>query len=62
MELPVSKVTSCTFGGLLLDTLYVTTSSRDLSEQELGNQPYAGFVLSVKNLGVHGIPSNLFNL
>lgn len=52
VEFPVSKVTSCTFGGLLLDTLYVTTSSRDLNEQELRDQPLAGFVLSVKGLGV----------
>lgn len=62
MKLPVSKVTSVTFGGFLLDTLYVTTSSRDLSQQELEEQPLAGYVLSVKGLGVHGLLSNSFIL
>ena len=60
VKLPVPKVTSCTFGGPLLDTLFVTTSSRGLSKEELKKQPHAGYVFAVKGLGVHGLPTNLF--
>jgi len=40
--LPVSQVTSCTFGGDGLSTLYITTSQLDLSAAELADQPDAG--------------------
>ena len=32
MELPVNKVTACTFGGEGLDRLYITTSRENLSD------------------------------
>ena len=60
VELPVKGVTSVAFGGPLLDTLYVTTSSRDLTPQEEAEQPYAGYVFAVHGLGVYGLIANSF--
>ncbi|XP_017787470.1 PREDICTED: regucalcin-like [Habropoda laboriosa] len=62
VELPVKKVTSCTFGGSLLDTLFVTTSSRDLTKEEQVEQPHAGYVFAVRGLGVHGLVANSFKV
>ena len=42
VELPVSNVTSCAFGGKNLDQLYITTASVGLSEEQKEEQPYAG--------------------
>lgn len=42
IQLPVSNVTSCAFGGKNLDELYITTASVGLSEEEKKEQPYAG--------------------
>ncbi len=39
IELPVTKVTACTFGGLRLDELYITTSREGL---EAGDEPTPG--------------------
>jgi sugar lactone lactonase YvrE len=41
----VSQVSSCTFGGDLLSTLYITTSRQDLPE---GDEPDAGAVYAVQ--------------
>lgn len=60
IELPAKKVTSCTFGGPLYDTLFVTTSSRGMNEQQLAQQPYAGYIFAVKGLGVRGFIANSF--
>lgn len=62
IELPVTKVTSCTFGGPLLDTLFVTTSSRDLTKKELTEKPYSGYVFAIKGLGVYGLVANSFKI
>ena len=42
VQLPVSKVTSCTFGGTDLNELYITTASVGLNDIELERQPHAG--------------------
>ena len=42
VHLPVSLVTSCAFGGVELDELYVTTARGVLSEAELHDQRTAG--------------------
>ncbi|OAD58558.1 Regucalcin [Eufriesea mexicana] len=60
VKLPVTKVTSCTFGGPLFNTLFVTTSSRDLTEKELAEEPFAGYVFAVKGLNVYGLAANSF--
>lgn len=44
IELPVSNVTACTFGGPDLRTLYITTSRQGLADNE---QPQAGAVFVV---------------
>ncbi|CAK9817796.1 Rgn [Anthophora plagiata] len=62
VKLPVAKVTSCTFGGHSLNTLFVTTSSRDLTKEEQTEQPHAGYVFAVQGLGVHGLVANSFKI
>ncbi|HEY8457863.1 MAG TPA: SMP-30/gluconolactonase/LRE family protein [Actinopolymorphaceae bacterium] len=52
VELPVSQVTACTFGGSDLDELYITTSRHGLPE---GEQPEAGAVFAISP-GVRGLP------
>ncbi|MBO0864382.1 MAG: SMP-30/gluconolactonase/LRE family protein [Mycobacterium sp.] len=52
VELPVSQVTACTFGGTNLDQLFVTTSQQQI---EPGSQPAAGALFSA-NVGVRGVP------
>ena len=56
LELPVRKVTACTFGGLGLDRLYVTTSREGLDP---GEEPLAGS-LFVADLGTKGLPARPF--
>ncbi|URN96468.1 MAG: SMP-30/gluconolactonase/LRE family protein [Candidatus Pristimantibacillus lignocellulolyticus] len=59
VSVPASQVTSCTFGGTELDTLYITTARVGLSEEELLKQPDAGGLFSIK-LGIKGTPANTF--
>ena len=54
IPLPVSKVTSCTFGGEALDDLYITSASIDLSEKENTEQPLAGCLFVIRNSGFRG--------
>ena len=42
LQLPVSKVTSCAFGGSNLNELYITTASIGLNDIEAERQPHAG--------------------
>jgi sugar lactone lactonase YvrE len=53
VQLPVSKVTSCTFGGADLNELYITTASVGLNDIELERQPHAGklFKLTTQEQG-----------
>ncbi|MGH3447749.1 MAG: SMP-30/gluconolactonase/LRE family protein [Nocardioidaceae bacterium] len=57
VELPVTRVTACTFGGADLDTLFITTSRTGIPE---GEQPAAGALFSV-NPGVTGLAALPFN-
>lgn len=59
--LPVSQVTSCTFGGDKLNDLYITSARTGLSEIELKEQPLAGSLFVVKNCGYHGLPAVAFD-
>lgn len=54
IDLPVSKVTSCAFGGTNLDTLYITTASDGLSDEQKQAQPLAG-ALFAANVGIKGL-------
>ena len=53
VQLPVSKVTSCAFGGTDLNELYITTASVGLNDIELERQPHAGklFKLTTQEQG-----------
>ena len=53
VQLPVSKVTCCTFGGADLNELYITTASVGLNDIELERQPHAGklFKLTTQEQG-----------
>ena len=59
--LPVSRPTSVAFGGADLRTLYITSASVDLSENEKGAQPFAGALFSIQTQ-VMGLPSQRFIL
>lgn len=52
---PVSRVTSCVFGGRNLTDLYVTTASAGLTNEELRLQPLAGGLFVIKGLSCKGI-------
>lgn len=56
--LPVERVTSVTFGGPLLDVLYITTMKFGLNETELRKQPLAGSTFAITNLGSRGTINN----
>lgn len=57
--LPVSKPTMCAFGGPHLDTLYVTSQSDGLTDEQRAAQPLAGKLLSFTP-GVRGLPTAAF--
>jgi sugar lactone lactonase YvrE len=59
IALPVTRPTSCIFGGPALDVLYVTTATFRLSEADRAGQPLAGSVLAV-HVGVAGLPETRF--
>jgi len=59
VDLPVSRVTSCAFGGEDLHDLYVTSANIGLSDAELRAQPHAGG-LFVFRPGVAGRTPNRF--
>ncbi|KAA0993526.1 SMP-30/gluconolactonase/LRE family protein [Dyadobacter aurulentus] len=55
IRLPVSLVTSCTFGGENLEDIYITTAGNGLSESERHLQPLAGSLFVVRQSGYRGI-------
>jgi sugar lactone lactonase YvrE len=55
VELPVSRPTSCAFGGPDLDELFVTTSVHGFSESALRSEPLAGNIFRVLGAGT-GVP------
>lgn len=52
VEIPVRQVTACTFGGVDLDQLFITTSREGL---ERADDPLAGALFSA-SVGVRGLP------
>jgi sugar lactone lactonase YvrE len=61
VSVPVSKPTSCCFGGPGCRQLFVTTATRGLSEERMRAEPLAGHVL-VLDVGVAGMPPARFGL
>jgi sugar lactone lactonase YvrE len=59
VTMPVQKPSSCCFGGIDLDTLFITSARRDLTGNELEKQPQAGALFSFKS-GIKGMPEAVF--
>ena len=59
IPMPVPNITSCTFAGPDLDTLYITTARHLLSEEEIHKYPLSGSLFAFKP-GVTGLPTPLF--
>ncbi len=59
IPMPVSRITSCAFGGPGLKDLYVTSARRGLSRHELGQQPLSGSLFRLRP-GVQGLPAHTF--
>jgi sugar lactone lactonase YvrE len=60
IDLPVARVTSCTFGGEDCSTLFITTAAEGLSPQERAEQPLAGSIFTLRP-GPRGQPAHLFH-
>jgi sugar lactone lactonase YvrE len=56
LPVPVSRPTSCAFGGPELTDLFVTTASIDLTDDQLAVEPLAGRLLHLRP-GPSGLPS-----
>ncbi len=56
VEIPAPNVTSCAFGGHMLNELYITTASASMTEEDIEKYPQAGslFKASVPFTGVVG--------
>ena len=59
VNLPVSQVTSCAFGGEDLSELYITSATQGLAEGELHRQPHAGALFRCRP-GAQGMPAYSF--
>ncbi len=59
IELPVSKTTSCAFGGPDLDTLYITSGSLGMTDEEKEKEPHAGGLFAARP-GCRGVESFQF--
>ncbi len=59
VPMPALNITSCTFAGAELDTLYITSASAAMSDEDLAAYPLAGSLFSYKP-GVKGTPTPLF--
>ena len=59
ITLPVSNVTSCTFGGSELQTLYITTAREGLNSEQLNLEPLAGSLFSCQ-VGIKGVFSTSY--
>ena len=60
IELPVENITSCTFGGNKLQTLYITSARWGMTKEQIEKNPQAGGVFAI-DLDIQGIPDNSFN-
>jgi len=59
VEVPAQNVTSCTFGGADMSTLFITTAREDLTEKDLLRQPLAGNIFAY-DAGVAGVPMHRY--
>jgi sugar lactone lactonase YvrE len=59
VPMPARRVTNVCFGGAKLDTLYVTTSRQNLTEDDLRRQPLQGGIFCF-DPGVSGFEKHAF--
>ncbi len=59
VSLPVSRPTSCAFGGPTLEDLYITSARSGLGPETLAGQPLAGGLFRVR-VGARGVPEREF--
>ena len=59
VQLPVSRPTSCAFGGPDLATLYITSARGGLARRALAEAPWSGSLLAIEP-GVPGLPEPVF--
>ena len=59
IRLPVAQCTKAAFGGADLRTLYITSASIGLSDEQRAAQPLAGALFRVR-VDVPGLPANEF--
>ncbi len=59
IDLPVTQVTACAFGGANLDTLYITSAAQQLDAADLARQPLAGGLFAIQ-MPYQGVPSFRF--
>ena len=60
VEMPVSRPTSCIFGGDDLQTMFVTSARETLTDAQIAEEPLAGGLFSFRP-GVAGLPETLFS-
>jgi len=60
IKLPVSRVTSCTFGGHSWTDIYITSAKAGLSIEALEEQPLAGSLFVIRDSGFKGIETSRF--
>ncbi|MFN8530237.1 MAG: SMP-30/gluconolactonase/LRE family protein [Anaerolineae bacterium] len=60
IDLPTRQITSCTFGGPNLNTLYITSASEHMTPEQKAEHPLAGALFAV-DLPVQGLPMFRFN-
>lgn len=61
VELPVSQVTSCCFGGPDLTDMYITSAWQGLQPEQRAREPLAGGLFHCRP-GVIGQPTNIYRL
>lgn len=60
IRMPVSNVSSCTFGGEGFTDLYVTSARKGLTEAQLASQPLAGALFVIRGTGCKGQPAHRY--
>ncbi len=59
IDLPVSQVTSCAFGGDDFSILFITTANIGLTDTQKANEPLAGSIFTTEE-GVKGLASTFY--
>ncbi|MEY2948959.1 MAG: hypothetical protein RLZZ248_160 [Bacteroidota bacterium] len=60
IKMPAAQITSLTFGGENLETLFVTSAKTGLDHSNLESQPLAGSIFEIIGLEIKGITSTRF--